>query len=158
MENFADVGSDSLLDALLATQRADEALSNHDRLISHADALIALSATLDHPVVWGVGVAAERLIGAAIVRSAGGVRAHKWCSDVEGERVLLVTGHAVTPLALVDAAHHAKRLGATEVHACGVNVEGLAPVAGRPFDFQQLAPADAQDSEHREIPLVLSSA
>jgi len=77
------------------------------------------------PLVWPVGEAAERLTGAAVLASEGEVRARGWADDVGGERVLLATVAAVTPLSLVEAAHHARAMGAVEVHAWGVEVAGL---------------------------------
>ena len=117
--------SGPLLERVLEAQRADEAMVTYPRLAFIADAVISCSAELGDPLVWPVGEPAERLAGAAVVRSRGKLRVRGWNSSIVDERVLLLTGVLVTPLPLVMAAQHAEMLGARVIHACGVRVDGL---------------------------------
>jgi hypothetical protein len=97
--------------------------------------LAALCEDMGSPLVWPVGEAAERLAGAAVLASEGDTRVRGWTDDVRGERVLLATVAAVSPLGLIAAAEHARAMGAAEVHACGIEVAGLdAPELAGVFD------------------------
>jgi hypothetical protein len=113
------------LAALLAAHRTAEQITAYPELHSYASRLAVLCKDMDSPLVWPVGEAAERLAGAAVLESEGGIRVRGWTDDITEERVMLVTVAAVTPLALVQAADHARSMGAVEVHACGVVVAGL---------------------------------
>lgn len=123
MTGTASIGP--LLRELLLAQREDEDAVSYSRLEGYSAALVALSRKMGDPVVWPVGDSAQRLLGAALLTSQGRVRAYSWNTDVSGEAVLLVTITAVTPLPLLMAAEHARELGASEVHACGVAVKSV---------------------------------
>lgn len=114
-----------LLTALIAAHRTAEQITAYPQLSSYASRLAALCEDMGSPLVWPVGEAAERLAGAAVLESEGEVRVRGWTDDITGERVLLITVAAVTPFALVQAAYHARSMGAVEVHACGAVVAGL---------------------------------
>lgn len=114
---------------LVAQGLADEVV-RHPQLEGYADALVALSHELGHPTVWPVGSSAEQLAGAANLLSCGGVRVLASDCDLEGERVLVLTVTALTPLPLLVAAGRAKLLGAVEIYGCGVQVAGLDQAAG----------------------------
>jgi hypothetical protein len=114
-----------LLKEVFRAQRADEEATSYPRLEAYCIALAASCEALDAPIVWPVGAAAERLAGAAVLSSRGRIRLRGWSDRLDGERVLLLTVAAVTPIALITAAEHAKALGAFDVHACGVDVHGV---------------------------------
>jgi len=118
-----------LLAALIDAQREDEAALSYPRITSLASALAEHCDDLGQPVVLPMGEAADRLLGATVVISEGEVRPRGWTGDLAGERVLLLCVSAVSPSSLVEAASHARAMGAIEVHACGVNVAGLTPGA-----------------------------
>jgi hypothetical protein len=122
-----------LLTNLLAAHRTARRVTTYPALSSHASSLAALCEDLGSPLVWPVGEAAERLAGAAVLASEGEVRLRGWTDDVRGERVLLTTIAAVSPLGLIEAAKHARSMGAIEVHACGIEVAGMEG-ASQPFD------------------------
>lgn len=133
MDKHMTVGP--LLANLVAVHRTAERVTSYPELSSYASSLVALCEDMGSPVVWPVGDAAERLAGAAVLVSEGEVRVRGWADDVRGERVLLATVAAVTPLGLVEAAKQARAMGASEVHAVGVEVAGLdAPELGAVFD------------------------
>jgi hypothetical protein len=113
------------LGEIIAAQRDDDAAVRYPQLAEHARALAELSRDLDDPLVWPIGIAAERLAGAAVVLSAGEVRTRGWNTDVTAQRVLLLAVTAVTSMSLVEAARHARELGAEEIYACGIRVQGL---------------------------------
>jgi hypothetical protein len=115
-----------LLREVIQAQQTDHEAVSYPQLRGYAAALQQRCRELDDVLVWPVGDAAERLTGAAVLFSKGGVRVRGWSEPVSGERVLLVAVAAATPLALVDAAIRARALGATEVHACGIAVTGAA--------------------------------
>jgi phosphoribosylpyrophosphate synthetase len=122
------------LRALLEAQGQDAAAVTFPALEVHAAALISLGRRWNNPIVWPVGSAAERIAGAAALLSSGELRLREWNRDVQGERVLIFTVVAVTPLALIAAAQQALNMGAASVEACGVHVEhlsatGLGPLA-----------------------------
>jgi phosphoribosylpyrophosphate synthetase len=114
-----------LLSNLLSAHRAAERATTYQELSSHAASLAMLCDEMGSPVVWPVGAAAERLAGASVLASEGDVRVRGWTDDIRGESVLLVSVAAVTPLSMVEAAKHARAMGAFEVHACGIEVAGL---------------------------------
>jgi len=118
-----DVGP-ALGELLEAQQEEDDALA-YPRLIRYAAALGELCRRLRSPMVWPVGAAAERLAGAAVVESRGGIRLRGWHDDLSGERVLLLAGAAVTPLGLYAAAEQARCFGVREVMATGIRVGGV---------------------------------
>lgn len=122
-----------LLAALIDAQREDEAALSYPRIASLASAIAEHCERLGQPVVLPVGEAANRLLGATILFSEGEVRQRGWTGDLAGERVLLLCVSAVSPSSMVEAAGHARAMGAVEVHACGVNVVGLDDGAQR-FD------------------------
>jgi len=113
------------LDRVIVAQREDDAAVSYPRLQTYSHMLTEVCERLEGPMVWPVGSSAERLAGAAVVLSGGRVKTRGWNTDLTGQRVLLLTVTAVTPLGLLEAAEHARALGATEVYACGVRVEGL---------------------------------
>jgi hypothetical protein len=87
--------------------------TSYPELSTYASSLVMLSEELGSPVVWPVGDAAERLAGAAVLASEGELRVRGWVDDMRGERVLLITVAAVTPLGLVEAAKEARTIGAS---------------------------------------------
>jgi hypothetical protein len=117
-----------LLREVISAQRADEQALDYPRLRGYAAALARRCRELENPLVWPVGDAAERLAGAAILLSEGSVRVRGWSDVPRGERVLVLTVAAVTPVSLMEAARHARALGAAEIHACGVEVAGVESV------------------------------
>jgi hypothetical protein len=124
---------------LIEIQRANEDATTFPRIAALAAALIDLSDDLGAPLVWPVGEAAQRLAGASVLKSEGEIRVRGWTDDIRGERVLLMTVAAVSPLELVEAAKHARALGASEVHACGADVAGLdSPELHDVFDSRDL--------------------
>jgi hypothetical protein len=118
-----DVGP--ALGELLRSQQEEEDALAYPRLKGYAAALGELSRRLGLPMVWPVGVAAERLAGAAVIESAGGIRIRGWNDDLCGDRVLLLGGVAVSPLGLYAAAEQAKCFGVREVMATGIRVDGI---------------------------------
>jgi hypothetical protein len=114
-----------LLEQVVDAQRANERVLSYPLIEHYARALADTSASLEHPVLWPVGDAAQRLVGATVLISAGRVRPHWWGIDLAGERVLLVAVTAATPLALGEAAERVRAFGAAQVHACGVSVEAI---------------------------------
>jgi hypothetical protein len=144
-------GAGPALRTLIETQRANEEATAFPRIAALARALGELSEALGAPLVWPVGEAADRLAGAAVLASAGEMRVRGWTDDIRGERVLLATVAAVTPLGLVEAAKHARALGASEVHACGLEVPGLdSPDLHDVFDSRGLLAVRNGPTESRE--------
>ena len=111
-----------LLREVIGAQRTAERVVAYPHLRDFAGALIAHCRDLNRPLVWPVGEPAERLAGAAVLLSEGDVRVRGWSDELRGERVLLVAVAAVTTLALVHAGQCAHQMGASEVHACGIEV------------------------------------
>lgn len=139
------------LRALIETQRANKEATTFPRIAALARALGDLSEDLGAPLVWPVGEAADRLAGAAILASAGEIRVRGWTDDIRGECVLLATVAAVTPQGLVETAKHARALGASEVHACGLEVPGLdSPDLRGVFDSRELLVVRNGSTESRE--------
>jgi hypothetical protein len=127
-----------LLAALMQAQQADEEALAYPRLEALAVSLCDHCDELHSPLVWPVGAAAERLVGASVLTSEGSIRVRGWRDDLRGERVLLATVTAVTPLSLVEAAKHARAMGAIEVHVCGVSVSGLSAELSDVFDSRRV--------------------
>lgn len=133
----------SSLGELLAAQQDDDDALLYPSLQAYAGAVAELCQRLRSPMVWPVGPTAERLAGAAVVESCGGVRLRGWNDDLSGERVLLLAGAAVTPLGLYAAAEQARRLGVSEVMAAGIRVAGVE-ARGSIDHFFPLEAASAQ--------------
>lgn len=111
----------TVLDELLAAQRAADDATSFPNIERYALALVHLSERLDGPDLWPVGAAGEILAGAAILLSKGAVHHRSTCTALANGRVLLVAAALVTPLPFVLAAAQARRLGATDVFATGVD-------------------------------------
>jgi hypothetical protein len=130
-----DVRAGPLLTNLVAAHKAAERAIAYPELPHYAASLADLCDDMGSPLVWPVGEAAERLAGAAVLVSEGETRVRGWTDDLRGERALLVAVAAVSPLGLIEAARHARALGAYEVHACSIDVAGLdAPELRAVFD------------------------
>jgi hypothetical protein len=71
-----------------------------------------------------VGSAAERVTGAAIILAEGDFEVGTWNSRLDGGRGLLFAVSGATPLTLFAAAAQVRSMGAVEVHACGIEVQG----------------------------------
>jgi hypothetical protein len=127
--------SGPLLDNLVDAHRRAEAATAYPELAGYATALADRCEELDSPLVWPVGEPAERLAGAAVLASEGRIRLRGWSDHVAGERVLVIAVAHVSPLEMVQAADHARAIGADEVHACGAGVAGLGvPELATVFD------------------------
>lgn len=111
-----------LLRELRSAHALNEAALRHPRVEEIARALIERSHELQSPLIWPVGVAADRLAGSAVVVSGGNLRVRGWTDDLVGETVLLLVVVETTPLRLAETAAHARTLGATQVHAAMVEV------------------------------------
>lgn len=109
-----------LLRELVEAHEMDDAATSFPNIEVLADALGQLSERLGSPILWPVGNAAERLVGATILRGRGSVRVRGSATDLNDERVLLVTVSAVTALELTATADYARRFGASDVQACAV--------------------------------------
>jgi hypothetical protein len=114
-----------LLEAVFEAQRYDEEATAYPAVAALGTALARVVEELGCPVVWPVGAPAERLVGAATVLSKGRVKTAGWTAPLLYQRILLLAVTSVSPLPLLLAAEQARHLGAMEVHACGVNVEGI---------------------------------
>jgi hypothetical protein len=110
-------------------QRQDDDALSPPRLEIYAAALARLCEELHHPLVWPVGPAAERLAGAATLFGGGAMRVRGWMSNIDGEHVLVMTLHSLTPLPLLHAAEQARRLGAAKVTACAIHLGGVADLS-----------------------------
>lgn len=113
-----------MLGRVIGAQRTSEQIVAYPTLIEAAAALVHHCDDLDWPLVWPTSAAAERLVGAAVLVGEGRVRARGWTDDVQGENVLVVEVAAVTPMSMIQAANHARALGAAEVRGCGIEVGG----------------------------------
>lgn len=140
-----------LLGNLIRAHERAEAATAYPGLAALADALAERCEELDSPLVWPVGGAAERVAGAAVLRTEGAVRVRGWVDGVAGYKVLLVAVGHVSPLEMVAAARHARAMGASQVHAFGVDVAGLAAdELGPAFDSRsELASASCCPSWQR---------
>jgi hypothetical protein len=114
-----------LLKRVLDAQREEEAATQYPAIEALGRALERVVKEMDGPIVWPLGAAAERIAGAATLLSRGGVQTTGWTDGVADQRVLLLGVASVSPLPFIVAAEHARRLGASEVHACGLTVAGL---------------------------------
>lgn len=114
-----------MLEGLARAHRQAEAVTAYPELAEYAVALAARCEELGQPLVCPVGEPAQRVAGAAVLTSEGDVRLRGWSSPPSGERILIVGVAAVSPIELVQAAEHARAMGAAEVHACGIQVAGL---------------------------------
>jgi hypothetical protein len=123
-----------LLRALLEAQRKDEESTAYPLIGEYARRIAVLCRRLGDPVLWPVGPAAERLVGAAVVISEGAAQARGWSSSLNDTDVLLVGTVATGPVELVAAASHARALYAVRVHACAIDVPGVDQVAEGTFD------------------------
>jgi hypothetical protein len=134
-----------LLASVRAAQCRDEYAVSYPELEGLATALVDLCARLRYPLILPVGAAAERVAGAATIVGGDRTRVLGWSPDLDGERVLLLAVAAVTPLALSEAADRARRLGATEVLACGIDVCGVdGPDRSRVPYYQLVSQLDSQ--------------
>jgi hypothetical protein len=122
-------GYGPILTELLSAFEIERSAIESNSLASFARELAARCEDLQDPVVWPVGAPAERLAGAASVLSTFPMSVWDRHSRVDNRSVLVVTVADVTGLALTDAARHARLLGATDVHACGISVGNL-PIDG----------------------------
>jgi hypothetical protein len=120
-----NTGIGPMLAEVLSAQRKDEVATHYPQIEAHCIAIAKACERLDAPLVWPVSPAAERLAGAAALFTHGDVRLRGWSDRIDGERVLLLAVAAVTPIALLAAAEHARAVGAAEVYACGVAIEGV---------------------------------
>lgn len=111
-----------LLEALLAAQRESESVVSYPEIERWAAALVDLSEELGEPLLFPVTAMAERLVGAAVAAGQGRLRVRSHCTTLEGESVLLLDLSAVTPLQILEAAQHARLLGAGEVKGCAVHL------------------------------------
>lgn len=114
-----------MLEEVLAAQDAAFRSTEFPIVESYADRLVALARDLGSPVVWPVGLAAERLVGASIIVGKGQLRARDWNRYLSGEPVLLVCIAATSPLPLLAAATEARSRGAGRLVACGISIGGM---------------------------------
>lgn len=127
------------LEDVLRMQRQDDDVFAAPNLEIQATAVARLCHDMGDPLLWPVGPAAERLSGAAALAGDGAVRVRGWMTDIEGEHVLLITLHSLTPLPLLQAAEQARRLGAAEVHACAIHLDGAVdPMFSEAIDAYHL--------------------
>jgi len=134
------------LSQLLSAQRREDALIASPQLELYAQALVDTCRRIGgQPVVWPTSRASERLAGAASLLGGRAFRVRGSCGDVSGERVVVVAVTALTPLPLLTAAHHASALGAREVFAAGVEIDGLGEGAPDVFvSYVRLQPTVAK--------------
>lgn len=120
-----------LLKQVLGAQRAAERIVG-DRVALRRGAELIMERwhDLGAPILWPVGEAAERLAGAVVLAGASEIRLRGWTDDVRGQPVLLFAVADVATLALQNAARHARHLGATEVHACAVDLADSPGLGG----------------------------
>jgi hypothetical protein len=114
---------------LIAQQRGEESLE-YETLRLLAGELLSTLETLNWPLLWPVDELGGRLVGAAVALGNGQAAVRSLSRTHADAEVLLVTVVAVSPLALVSAATHARHLGASSVWACGVAVPGVAAAVG----------------------------
>jgi hypothetical protein len=124
-KSFAYALPGPLLAELLAAQRRDDEAVAYPAIEQIAEALVERAQDL-HAVVWPVGRAAERVAGAATLLAEGDLAVGTWNTRLDGERVLLFAVSGTTSLNLAAAAAQVRSMGATEIHACGVDVVGAA--------------------------------
>ena len=124
-----------LLAGIVRSQReAETIVGNHETLSVAATAVVEYLRNLRSPLVWPVGEAADRLVGAASLVAAGTLRQRGWTDDLRGERVVVLAVADATSLALQQAARHARQLGAVEVHGCRIGLSQAECAADDGFD------------------------
>lgn len=114
-----------LLKELIATGQAKEQALGFPQIGVLASTLAKRCEELDFPLLWPIGAAGERLAGASVFVAEGNLRLRGWNNDVRGERVLVMAVAETTPMSMIEGAAHARSLGAVEVHACALQVEGF---------------------------------
>lgn len=127
-----------LLHQLLVAQRKEAETVAFPSLVDIARALVGCARDLD-AIVWPVGAAAERVAGAGSAVSEGALTVALWNQRLDGQRVLLFAVSGVTTLSLATAEAQVRSLGATEIHACGVDVTSTGE-DGPWTSFTQLRP------------------
>ena len=144
----------TLLAQVLWAQERDEQATSFPLISDFAQRIIAVAHNYKLSILWPVGNAAERLVGAATVLGGGSVRARGWSTSLPNQSVLLVGTHATAPHELLVAAAHARAMGATAVHACAIDIDGIEAVSEGQLDsYRPLAddfPAPRSRSSHRE--------
>lgn len=128
-----------LLTELLDAQAADASAMRYPEISQWAESVVEACAALGDAVLWPVGSAAERLVGAAVLASRGHVRAWTGSELLAGETVALLALHLVGPIPVFEAARAARALGAERVVACvasvphldGVDVDGIVTLSRR---------------------------
>ncbi len=152
-----------LLRGVLSAQRRNEDATSFPLIGEYAQRVVAICRECKDPLLWPVGSAAERLVGAAVMVSEGSIRVRGWSTDIPNEVVLLVGTSATTPLELLAAAAHARSLGATSVHACAIDVAGVEHVVAKgvfesysslrdtPPAQGRARPANHRDSRDRQV-------
>lgn len=113
-----------LLERLLDTQGLEEQVVGPASIEACAEAVVRHAGSLPDCLVWPVGAAAERVAGVVTARSHGTIDVAAWNTPVQGRCLLLFSVAAVSPIGLQVTAEQLRRRGATEVHACGVEVRG----------------------------------
>lgn len=121
-----DFDNGPLLAGLLDVHKMNEEALEGPQLERLAAALVTRCCDLGRPLIWPVGDAATRLAGAAVLVAKGDIKIRGWVDDIRGTPVLLASLAAATPLEMVDAARHARALGASAVHAFGWNVADMS--------------------------------
>lgn len=142
-----------LLDGVLRAQRADEEATSHPLIGVYAERVVEAACCCDVPLLWPVGDAASRLVGAAVLVGKGAVRARGWSAPITDQSVMLVATITTTPLEVIAASSHARALGARTVHACGIEVTGIEDVVDTLDGFICIADAasDASDRQRRSV-------
>jgi hypothetical protein len=123
-----------LLDGVLRAQRADEQATGFPMIGTYAERVVAATRAYSEPLLWPVGDAAERVVGAAVLVGRGSVHARGWSTTMTGRNVLLVATTSTTPLEIIAAASQARALGARSVHACGIDIAGVEDIAEGTLD------------------------
>jgi len=123
-----------LLDGVLRAQRADEQATAFPLICTYAERVVAASRAFAETLIWPVGDAAERLVGAAVLIGQGSVHARGWSTPMAGRNVLLVAATSTSPLEIITAASRARALGARSVHACGIDIAGIDDVPDGTLD------------------------
>jgi hypothetical protein len=123
-----------LLDGILRAQRADELATGFPLIGTYAELVVAAARAYSEPLLWPVGDAAERVVGAAVLVGRGSVHARGWSTTMTGRNVLLVATTSTTPLGIIAAAAQARTLGARSVHACGIDIAGIEDIADGTLD------------------------
>ena len=127
-----------LLDRLITAQEESDAVASYPNIDRWARVLGSVAAELDDPLLLPVSGVAERLVGAALVATHGGVRVCALSETLDGERVLVVDAVAVSALSMLTAARHARALGASHVAGCAVHLYS-SPALGEMDGYIDLA-------------------